>query len=246
VPERNIMTKPSRSINLAFYSTPPYACSYLPDRQAVTLFADPSIPKSKDVYAVLSSYGFRRSGEHLYRPRCPRCSACIPVRVPVADFRRNRTQRRTWRRNQDLTVTPRPARFVDEHFDLYCRYLRHRHAGGGMDCPSPESYMDFLTATWTETEFFEIRLGPRLVAVAVVDAMEDALSAVYTYYEPGLEARSLGRFAVLCEIEAARERVLRWLYLGYWIKRCRKMSYKNEYQPLEYYFDGHWTRQSRS
>lgn len=237
------MTRPSRSLNLAFYSTPPFACSYLPERQAVTLFADPSIPKSPEVYALLSSYGFRRSGEHLYRPRCPRCSACVPVRVPVADFRPSRSQRRTLRANADLTIVSTPARLDEEHFRLYCRYLAARHPGGGMDNPTPESYMDFLTATWSDTEFFEMRLHERLVGVAVVDGMRQALSAVYTFFDPELPQRSLGRLAILTEIDAARERGLRWLYLGYWIRQCRKMAYKDEYQPLEYYLEGHWTRQ---
>ena len=34
---------------------------------------------------------------------------------------------------------------------------------------------------------------------------------------------------------------LEYLYLGYWIKDCRKMSYKAEYRPLELYMNGRWT-----
>lgn len=238
------MTRPSRSLSLAFYATPRYGCSYLPGRDAVTLFADPSIPKTPQLYATLSAYGFRRSGEHLYRPRCPHCSACIPVRVPVADFVPDRAQRRTWQRNRDLDVTARPASFDPEHFALYASYLKARHAGGGMDNPTIESYMDFLTATWSETVFYEMRLGTRLAAVAVVDHMPEALSAVYTFFDPALSRRSLGRYAVLYQIGLARREGLRWVYLGYWIRDSRKMRYKDEYQPLEYYLDGHWARQA--
>lgn len=236
------MTRPTRGLSLAFYSTPRYACSYLPGREAVTLFADPSIAKTPTLYAQLSAYGFRRSGEHLYRPRCPHCSACVPVRVPVEEFEPSRAQRRTWRRNADLEVRVRAAEFDVEHFALYRRYLGSRHAGGGMDNPTVESYMDFLTATWSETEFHELRLGGQLLAVAVVDRMPEALSAVYTFFDPGHPARSLGRQAVLHQIDHARREGLRWVYLGYWIQDCRKMLYKNEYQPLEHYVDGHWTR----
>ncbi len=236
------MTRPTRGLSLAFYSTPRYACSYLPGREAVTLFADPSITKTPTLYAQLSAYGFRRSGEHLYRPRCPHCSACVPVRVPVAEFRPSRSQRRTQRRNAGLEVRVREAAFDVEHFALYRRYLGSRHAGGGMDNPTVESYMDFLTATWSETEFHELRLEGRLVAVAVIDRMPEALSAVYTFFDPDLSGRSLGRQAVLHQIAYARRESLRWVYLGYWIKGCRKMLYKNEYQPLEHYVDGHWTR----
>jgi arginyl-tRNA--protein-N-Asp/Glu arginylyltransferase len=239
------MTKPKGGLNISFYATPPYQCSYLPEKQAVTLFVDPSLPKSQGVYASLSGYGFRRSGEHLYRPRCPRCSDCIPVRIPVDDFQARRNQRRTWEKNQDLVVRPVEAGFDEEHFALYQRYVEIRHADGGMDQPTPQSYVDFLTATWTQTQFFEMRQSGKLVAVAVVDRMHDALSAVYTFYDPDLPQRSLGRYAILFEIEETRRQGLKWLYLGYWIRRCQKMSYKDEYQPLEYYFDGHWTRQWR-
>jgi arginyl-tRNA--protein-N-Asp/Glu arginylyltransferase len=111
-----------------------------------------------------------------------------------------------------------------------------------MDDPSPEGFMDFLTAPWAETLFYEFRLGDLLVAIAVVDRLEHALSAVYTFYDPACRERSLGRYAILHEIEEARAQGLAWLYLGYWIAGCRKMRYKNEYQPLEYYVGGRWDR----
>jgi leucyl-tRNA---protein transferase len=225
---------------LGFYATPPHDCSYLPDREAITLFADPRFPKNKRLYTALADCGFRRSGEHLYIPHCNNCSSCIPVRVPVAQFKPSRSQLRTWKRNSDLHVEKSEQRFRDEHFELYKKYLAHRHPGGGMDNPTPENYLEFLVASWSETEFHEIRLGDRLVGVAVMDVMDNALSAVYTYFDPAFERRSLGRYSILYEIEEARRRGLVWLYLGYWIENCRKMSYKNEYRPLQYFVDDSW------
>jgi len=236
------MTRPSRSPALNFFSTPRYACSYLESEEAVTLFADPSVRKTPALYQRLSDYGFRRSGEHLYRPRCPRCSACVPVRVPAAEARLNRNQRRTLKRNADLRVDIRPAGFSRECFELYRRYLAERHSGGGMDNPNPEAFLDFLTATWSETQFHEMYLEERLVCVAVVDRLPLGLSAVYTFFDPDLRARSLGRFAILHQIERAQRLGLPWVYLGYWIRDNAKMRYKQEYQPLEYFIEGHWTR----
>lgn len=146
--------------------------------------------------------------------------------------------------NSDLDIRAVPADFYTEHFNLYRRYLAGRHPGGGMDNPNAQQYQDFLTASWARTLFYEMRLRDRLLAVAVADQMADALSAVYTFYDPAFQVRSLGKFAVLYEIEAARALGLRWLYLGYWISSCRKMRYKNEYQPLEYFWEGHWTRRT--
>ncbi len=60
---------------LKFYATQPHSCSYLPEEQATTLFLDPSQPMDVHVYADLSEMGFRRSGDHLYRPHCQNCNA---------------------------------------------------------------------------------------------------------------------------------------------------------------------------
>ena len=237
------MTSPAPFKLLSFYATPVHECSYLPNREAVTVFADPDYRKDTALYSVLSRYGFRRSGQHIYRPRCPSCQACVPVRVPVREFEPRRSQRRAWRANQDLQVIAREPLFEEEHFELYQRYLLSRHKGGGMDNPTPEQYMEFLASPWSDTVFYEFRLDGRLLGVTVADQLEDGLSAVYTFFDPQSSNRSLGVFAVLCSLAEARRRGLDWLYLGYWIKEARKMSYKTEYRPLEFFRNGHWMRQ---
>jgi arginine-tRNA-protein transferase len=87
-----------------------------------------------------------------------------------------------------------------------------------------------------------MRLGDKLLAVAVVDRLDDALSAVYTFYEPEEKQRSLGTFSILYEASEAMRLGLDWLYLGYWIKDCNKMNYKNVYKPLEYFRNNTWKR----
>jgi len=236
------MTSPAAFNLLSFYATPTHECSYLSGREAVTVFADPEFRKSTALYSVLSRYGFRRSGQHIYRPRCPGCEACVPVRVRVRDFSPRRSQRRAWQNNEDLTVLPRMATFHEEHFALYRRYLEDRHKGGGMDDPSPKQYMEFLTSEWSQTVFYEFRWKRRLLGVTVADRLEDGLSAVYTFFDPAQEKRSLGVFAILWQIAEARRLELDWLYLGYWIGASSKMRYKTEYQPLEYFRDGRWVR----
>lgn len=228
--------------NLGFYATPEHECSYLPDRMATTLFADPEFPKTRALYSALSSIGFRRSGEHVYQPYCRNCMACIPIRIPVNDFRPSRNHRRNWKRNRDLTCHVEEPVFNDEHFALYRKYIGTRHPGGGMDNPSPDTYMEFLTASWADTRFVEFRHDGKLLAVAVLDMMQDALSAVYTFYDPDESARSPGRYAILYEIELARTYRYNWLYLGYWIDECDKMRYKAEYRPHERYVGNQWVR----
>lgn len=227
---------------LAFYATPAHECSYLPERRAVTLFADPHTPMSNALYSDLARYGFRRSGAYVYRPRCQGCDACLAVRIPVAEFRPDRSQRRIWERNRDLELTVREGTFEEEHFALYRRYTHARHPGGGMDSDSPSQYRQFLLSNWADTRFVEFRKDGRLLAVAVVDCLFDALSAVYTFFEPDERSRGLGVLAVLWQIGEARRLGLPWVYLGYLIEECPKMSYKVRYRPLEAFIKGSWQR----
>lgn len=229
---------------LKFYATQSHTCSYLPERESVTLFADPGAYMDTRTYSALARVGFRRSGEHVYRPHCPSCQACVPVRIPVAAFRPNRSQRRTWARNSDLQVVRRPASFYPEHFELYRRYLSTRHAGGGMDGGDADDYLRFITSKWSDTALYELRLEERLMGVAAVDHLLDGLSAVYTFFEPDENRRALGVWSVLWQIEETRRRGQSWLYLGYWIAESAKMAYKIRYRPLQCFDGQQWKSMS--
>lgn len=233
----NLDTKASQ---LDFYHTQAQPCNYLPNRQAINLLADPTVPITARMYGQLIDYGFRRSGNYIYRPHCHGCNACVPVRLPVAEFRPNRSQKRTWRRNQDLDARCVAPAYNEEHFRLYQRYLGGRHSGSAMD--GREQYLDFLTSPYINTALYEFRLQGRLLAVAVVDQLPQGLSAVYTFFDPAQSARGLGNYAVLWEIHEAERKKLDWLYLGYWIKECRKMNYKDQYRPIEVYRNKQWKR----
>ena len=236
--------KPSLN-QLAFYASRPHPCSYLTGRDTVNLFTDPDAPMDMAIYSRLADFGFRRSGGHIYRPRCPQCQACLPVRIPVSAFQPSRAQRRTLKANRDVQATLRPAAFDEEHFALYRRYMASRHPGGSMDSPDPERYLDFLSSPWSETLFVEFRLQGRLMAVSVLDVLSQGLSAVYTFFEPEMGTRSPGRHGVLWAIGEAQRRGLDYLYLGYWIAASPKMRYKQEYRPLELLHEGQWQRFER-
>ena len=221
----------------------PHACNYLPGNTANSVFLDPRVPLTTELYGRLLAHGFRRSGPSAYRPACPNCTACVPLRIDVVHFKPSRSQRRAWQRNSDLTVTVESARYSDEYFALYRRYLSHRHAGGGMEQCSTEDFCNFLLHPGIDTRFHTFRLNQKLIAVAVVDHVADALSAVYTFYDPDLAARSLGTYAVLREIHAANEAQMRWVYLGFWIAESRKMAYKAQFGPAEGFQDNQWKSQ---
>ena len=226
--------------NVKVYATHPHKCSYLEGREATTLFIDPETKIDKSAYSQLADIGFRRSGAHVYKPHCQGCNACIPARIPVASFKQKRSQRKIWNRNQDLTVTQIADITSDEYYGLYERYICERHIDGDMYPPSEEQYRTFLSDEMGVTQFYCFREGAKLVAVAVTDVMDRGLSAIYTFFDPDYDRRSLGNFAVLWQIERVKQMELSYLYLGYWIKNCRKMSYKIGYRPLELFIDGQW------
>ena len=227
---------------LRFFASPSHACNYLKNREATSLFADPFFPKNKMIYSKLVENGFRRSGEHLYQPYCEKCSECIPIRIPVNNFKPNRNQKRTFKRNQDLTVEISEALFLEEHFQLYRNYLSIRHSGAGMDNPTEEDYQNFLWSSWSNTKLLEFGLDKKLIAVAVVDELQNAYSAVYTFFDPELKQRSLGKYAILYLIDYSTKNKFPLLYLGYWIAACNKMKYKIDYQPAECFIDRQWKK----
>lgn len=221
----------------------PHDCSYLDGRIATTMFVDPNADVSAQHYSLMAQLGFRRSGSLIYRPWCEGCRECLAVRVPIAAFEPNRSQRRVWKRNQDVVVNPLPAVFNEEHFELYRQYQQTRHANSSMDSGDPNQYENFLFGAVANTEVLEFRFGAdsrrnnELLAVAVIDKLEDGLSAVYTFFNPSEYRLAPGVYSVLYEIELARQLQLPYVYLGYYIADSRKMNYKINYKPLEA-FDG--------
>lgn len=231
---------------MSFMVTPEHECSYLEDHKAITLFVDPSYPIVMSQYSALAKFGFRRSGSNVYRPHCNDCGLCIPVRVPANEFHPNRSQRRNLKLNSDITFQVKDAVFNDEHYDLYRRYMKGRHAGGGMDNDEPESYESLIKANWSSSKLLEFKLDNKVIMIAVIDCFNDGISAVYTYFDPDFNRRGLGVFGILTEIEYVKSLKLDWLYLGYWNPESNKMSYKMNYQPLEF-FNGHdweWLKKS--
>ncbi|HEX5661976.1 MAG TPA: arginyltransferase [Xanthomonadaceae bacterium] len=229
---------------LRVFHTGEHVCGYFPDRIARDLVIDPRDPRLAQHYPVALGWGFRRSGDLVYRPHCRGCRACLAVRIPLTDFAPNRSQRRCLARNADIDARVVPAQRSDEHVALYRRYLQSRHAGGGMDDHGAMEFDQFLIGSWSDGRFLELRqhTSHQLLGVAVTDLVEDALSAVYTFYDPDASARSLGTFAILQQIAWARREGRRHLYLGYWIAGHDKMDYKRHFRPLEGFDGRQWRR----
>jgi arginine-tRNA-protein transferase len=225
---------------MQFFITPAHPCSYLPRRNANTLFLDPRETISPPTYQRLTEQGFRRSGSHLYRPHCKTCQACVPTRIPVAQFMPRRSQRRVIKRNHDITVAVEPAIYSQRTYELYASYITGRHSDGDMYPPSSDQFRSFLLSQWSDTVFICSYLGDQLVAVAVTDRQERGMSAIYTFFDPQFASRSLGVLCIINQIELCREVGLPYLYLGYWIRDSEKMRYKTDYRPVELFANDRW------
>lgn len=225
--------------SLRAYVTAPYPCAYLPERQARALVALPDTHWTTQLYTPLVERGFRRSGMHVYRPRCDACNACVSLRIAVAEFAPNRSQRRACQAHQNLVCREAPRAFNPDHFALYCAYQRARHPGSGMDTRDPQQYCEYMIDSPVDTALFEFCEGTVLRMVAVVDRLSDGWSAVYTFYDP-TPGLSLGTFGIQWQIAQLRRMGLPYLYLGYWIADDPKMAYKNKFYPHQRRIDGSW------
>jgi len=228
--------------SIPLYLTEQYRCSYLDDETAQTASVYPEFQLTVDLYSRLIKQGFRRSGNDVYKTHCPQCQQCIPVRIPIEYFRLNRSQKRCLKKNQLTQICIKPAVFDPAHYELYLRYQQRRHADSNMANSSADDYINFLASRWCNTLFVEILIDQKLAAVAIVDLLDNALSAVYTFFDPDLSHYSLGTYAVLWQIGYAKELRLNDVYLGFWIKECRKMRYKDQYNPLYGYIDQQWQK----
>ncbi len=234
--------EPTKTLQL-LYRTPPMACPYLPGRVEQQVFGELSGDDSVETFRSLTHAGFRRSHGIVYRPACPACDACVPVRIPTAEFAPNRTMRRIARINADLRAEERPPVATAEQQALFTHYLESRHGDSEMARMDFDDYRAMVEGSAIDTRLVEFRdREGRLLGTMLSDWFADGASAVYSFFRNDEPKRSLGNYMVVWLIEQARRTGREHVYLGYWIADSPKMAYKTRFRPIEALGPHGWRR----
>jgi len=217
------------------------SCPYLKEQTARLPLRLPSRPLSPDEFGKRLERGDRRQGFVLYRPSCPGCQACEPIRLTTGDYRLSKSQRRLLKKGDENLITRIAPPTVDERrVELYNQHKSVRDLRDGQPPINQDGYRDFLVATCCDTFELSYWLDDTLMGVAICDRSHDSLSAVYCCYDPHHPELGLGTYSILKQLELCREWGLRYLYLGLYIEGCQSMEYKARYLPHERLIDGQW------
>lgn len=215
------------------HASPLRPCPYIEGRSECVVATELTGKDAKNLYHDGIRTGFRRSHNFMYRPACPGCDACRPVRVVVNEFTPSRSLDRVLRTNPHLKAETAPPQASTEQYGLFARYQLERHPGGGMDRMSFTEYRAMVEESPVDTLATEFRGAEgELLAVMLADVLPDAFSAVYSFYLPK-QGVTFGTYMILWLIAEAKRQKLDYVYLGYWISGCAKMDYKSRFQPLE-------------
>lgn len=219
-----------------------YPCSYLDNTLSNSIFIDSQTPPTWQQYCQLNKIGFRRSGQHFYRPECPSCNACKSSRVRAGELDlTSKRLKRILNRASGFSYNLVKPILNEEHYRLYETYINERHADGDMHPPSKDQYEKFLVGNAVYNHFFEVRdTQGQLIICTVVDLLDDGISAIYTYFDPAMSQYSLGTLSIALLCKLAKQHNLPYVYLGYWVKNSKKMNYKAQFRPFEIYNDENW------
>jgi arginyl-tRNA--protein-N-Asp/Glu arginylyltransferase len=217
-----------------FFTAGPVACPYIAGQSERKLIVELAGAAAADFYDELSRAGFRRSQGFAYRPACPQCQACVPVRIAVNRFAHSRSTRRVRNINRELSGRLVAARATPEQYGLFTAYQRSRHRESDMAAMSYADYRSMVEDTPLRTVIAEFRdANGVLAAASLIDRLDDGVSAVYSFFDTAAQKRSLGTWSILWLVEECRRQGLPHVYLGYWIADSGKMAYKARFPAVE-------------
>ena len=210
-------------------------CSYLPGQTARMIYRIAyDLPETR--YEQLLSRGWRRFGRTLFRPVCAECHECRSLRVCIPEFTPNKNQRRCMTRNAGIELIVQAPTISDEHISLYNRYhldMHHRRQWPHRVITQEQYEESFLEGHFSFSREFQYRDQGRLVGLGLVDVTASAMSSVYFFHDPDYREAGLGTYSIQKEIEYGRAQGRASLYMGYYIRDCASMNYKNRFEPYQ-------------
>ncbi|MFO0938982.1 MAG: arginyltransferase [Gemmataceae bacterium] len=219
--------------SLFCFTSRPEPCNYLPaetSRMKYEIFGEISTAE----YFQRMNAGWRRFGFSLFTHDCPTCRKCQSIRVPVASFEPDRSQKRALKANRDVSLVIGSPTVDEARIALYDKF--HRFQSEAIGWPehrqeNPVSYAESFVINPFPTQEWCYYLKDELIGVGYVDVLPDGLSAIYFFYDPDHRDRSLGTFNVMNVIRVARSLPREFVYLGYYVDGCRSLQYKAKFKP---------------
>jgi arginine-tRNA-protein transferase len=205
-------------------------CPYLPERQKRYEFFLAGQLSASEISHYLA-LGWRKFGLYYFRPACPDCRACTPLRIPVAEFVPSRSQRRILKKGAPLVAQFGELRLSDRAFAIYRDHSSRRF---GQEADAEEFILNFYLPSCPSLQT-EIYLDGVMAGVGFLDRGDDCLNSVYFCFDPAYADFNVGTFSILKEIEQARTLGLSYYYLGYWVAGCRSLAYKDLFHPRQHF-----------
>ena len=214
-------------------------CPYIPERVEKRIATD--ITFNNSIHDELATNGFRRVENWMYRPACDNCNSCKSYRVIINNFKFTKSLKRIFNNLNYINIEIVKNIATQEHYSLFKKYQLDRHPGGSMSNMSEDDFISMIETSSVETYLMEFRdNSKKLLGVMLFDKQNNALSAVYSFFDPDLSKFGIGNFMIISCLLYGMENNYKYLYLGYYIKEISSMAYKMRFKPGQILEDGLW------
>jgi len=209
-------------------------CAYLADMKSATEYRVLSGVTPAE-HERLLELGWRHFGSQYFRPVCAACQECLSLRIPVAEFKPSKSQRRAAKRCGSLRVEVGLPTADDQRLALFHAWhaMREQTRGWKPSVMTREEYEQCFCHPHPFSRELSYYEGDRLAAIGHVDLTPNAVSSAYFFYDPRLRPLGIGVASVLFEIQWALENGRSHLYLGYCVRACPSTAYKAQFTPHE-------------
>ena len=198
---------------------------------------------------------YRRGGVKMFRLRENHNMKCCDWETRVDALKFDHTTSKSYRKvlrrmPSNISIKTLPAYFNKESFDLYNSYhvskhdkpIKSEHSYAEHVVYSPYRQQEGKGGIVYGTYHQEYYLGDKLAAVGVIDVVPYGVVSVYMWYDNSKEINkySFGVYSALKEIEyvcslSTCNPDIKYYYLQGWNPQNKKLSYKANYTPVEFF-----------